>query len=65
MTRFKSKAVVEAVAEDKCRHYWLIETPQGHISRGVCKLCGVEKDFYNSVRHLLDDVQNARPGGVG
>ena len=63
--RFKIKAVEEAVAQDKCRHYWLIETPKGPISRGVCKLCGVEKDFYNSVRYLLGDIRNAKPGGGG
>lgn len=63
MMRFKIKAVEEAVAKGKCRHYWLIETPKGPISRGVCKHCGVEKDFYNSVRHLLDDGQNTKSRG--
>ncbi|MFC2033622.1 hypothetical protein ACFLUB_03815 [Chloroflexota bacterium] len=32
-----------------CKHYWLIESATGHKSRGVCKLCGAEKEFLNSV----------------
>ena len=34
-------------AEVKCRHYWLIESPQGPTSKGVCLLCGAEREFYN------------------
>lgn len=33
-----------------CIHYWLIESPNGPTSRGVCKLCGTESDFRNSVQ---------------
>ncbi len=35
-------------AEDKCRHYWIIESPNGPTSQGVCQFCGAVKDFYNS-----------------
>ncbi len=31
-----------------CYHYWLMESPDGSVSRGVCKRCGVEREFYNS-----------------
>lgn len=31
-----------------CRHYWIIDSPQGPTSRGVCKFCGAVKEFYNS-----------------
>ncbi len=34
--------------ENECRHYWIIESAQGPTSRGVCKFCGVEKEFHNS-----------------
>jgi hypothetical protein len=37
----------QPVARDKCRHYWIIESPNGPTSRGVCKLCGAEKEFQN------------------
>ena len=35
--------------KSECCHYWLIDSPNGAISKGICKLCGAEKDFYNSV----------------
>jgi hypothetical protein len=28
-------------------HRWVIETPNGPESRGVCKICRVEKGFKN------------------
>ncbi len=28
-------------------HRWRIEEPNGPVSRGVCKECGVEKQFKN------------------
>ena len=31
-----------------CRHYWNIEAADGPTSRGVCKVCGEEKEFLNS-----------------
>ena len=32
-----------------CAHYWIIESPQGPISRGVCKYCGAISEFSNYV----------------
>jgi hypothetical protein len=31
-----------------CRHYWVIESASGPTSKGVCKICGEEKEFQNS-----------------
>ena len=28
-----------------CRHHWLLEPPNGELTRGVCKLCSGEKYF--------------------
>jgi len=36
-------------AGDTCRHHWKIEEAQGPTSRGVCKLCGVEREFLNTI----------------
>lgn len=33
----------------ECHHYWLIESAKGQTSHGVCKICGVTKEFYNSI----------------
>jgi hypothetical protein len=43
-----------------CQHHWLIETPQGAVSRGRCKHCGEERDFRNSATdHLWEDESGA------
>lgn len=32
----------------ECRHHWVIEMPNGPLSHGRCKVCGLERDFYNN-----------------
>ena len=27
----------------QCAHHWIIETPDGPISKGQCQLCGEER----------------------
>lgn len=41
---------VESVNNSKetCRHYWVIESAKGPVSKGVCKFCGAQKEFHNS-----------------
>ncbi len=31
-----------------CTHHWLIDAADGHLSRGVCKLCQAVREFENS-----------------
>jgi len=38
----------QSAAKTTCRHYWVIETASGPTSRGVCKICGEEREFQNS-----------------
>jgi hypothetical protein len=38
-----------------CRHHWLIESPAGSTSVGVCKNCGARKEFYNSTPETVWD----------
>ena len=45
MPKSKSKRHVEA--EQACEHYWLIESPNGPTSAGVCQVCGETRDFAN------------------
>jgi len=35
---------------DKCKHYWIIESANGTISKGICKYCGEVGVFYNSLQ---------------
>jgi len=37
----------ETKAEEQCTHHWIIESPTGPTSRGVCKYCGAEREFAN------------------
>ena len=61
--RHKVKDIAEEglVAKDECHHYWLIESAEGPTSKGVCKFCGAEKEFSNS---LQDFVVVKRPNRV-
>jgi hypothetical protein len=34
----------------ECQHHWIIESPNGPVSMGVCKLCGVRSEFKNSIQ---------------
>ncbi len=45
----KKEVLEERLAKDECHHYWLIESAKGRTSRGVCKICGATKDFFNSI----------------
>ena len=38
--------VLEAI---KCRHEWMIDSPSGAFSRGVCLTCGEERQFQNYI----------------
>jgi len=42
-----------ATKKRQCRHHWLIESPQGRTSMGMCKLCGAQKEFSNSATDFL------------
>jgi hypothetical protein len=40
-----------------CRHHWVIDSPSGPASRGVCKVCGAVKQFSNvPVDSVWDDT---------
>jgi hypothetical protein len=48
------EAVVEEIAlEPVCQHRWVIETPNGETSQGVCRVCGSKKDFPNAAEDGL------------
>jgi hypothetical protein len=43
----------ETATQPECRHHWLIESPHGATSMGICKLCGSQKEFRNSAGDFL------------
>lgn len=44
-----NEAGIDGGVRAKCCHYWVIETPNGSNSRGICKFCKEERLFNNSV----------------
>jgi hypothetical protein len=52
----KKKAVeaeetTASVVEGGCVHHWVIDPPNGAVSKGRCKACGEEKEFRNSFEY--------------
>jgi len=43
----------EVAIQPECRHHWLIDSPHGATSMGICKLCGSRKEFRNSAGDFL------------
>jgi len=33
-----------------CVHHWVIESPNGATSRGICRRCGAAEDFENTIK---------------
>ncbi len=50
---------IEGIEAPSCRHHWIIESPAGNISLGVCKLCGAEREFYNSTPETAWDSDHS------
>ena len=46
----------------QCRHHWLIDTAGGPTSKGVCRLCGAERQFKNYLENAPwdDDEPSSR-----
>ncbi len=36
-----------------CTHHWIIETPEGPVSEGRCRICGEEREFANSAGFMV------------
>jgi len=52
-TAHQPAALKPEAKQKKCVHYWIIDFPDGPISTGRCKLCGMERQFFN----CLDSIE--------
>lgn len=43
------EVVEENASENECPHFWDIEAANGPSSKGVCRLCGETKEFFNAL----------------
>lgn len=41
-----------------CVHHWVIESPNGRESVGICKHCSTEKSFQNSNEQVMWEQTN-------
>ena len=41
--------IIPNMETQECKHYWLIEAASGPVSRGICKLCQLVREFKNTV----------------
>jgi hypothetical protein len=61
-------AVAEApqsTAEAQCVHHWVIDSPAGSTSTGVCRVCGERRVFSNYVSDFIfegDSAESLQPG---
>lgn len=37
--------------KDDCVHKWSIDSPSGSLSVGVCRVCGIQREFKNSIEY--------------
>ncbi len=58
----KKLPVTAEVEAPACAHHWIIASPEGAMSLGRCKRCGLEKEFPNSAEDGLwmRDVPESR-----
>ena len=49
MARRLKPAPSEPVDKESCPHHWVIESPAGPVSVGICKRCGARTEFTNYV----------------
>jgi len=41
--------ILKQAKSDLCCHHWVIQTAEGPLSEGVCRLCHAKREFKNSV----------------
>ena len=56
---------METKRDEQCVHYWVIDPPEGPVSRGTCKICGAEKEFRNFLSYSPWDNQSPSLTGFG
>ena len=55
VTATEGSAVEREVETRQCGHHWLIDSPGGPTSKGVCRLCGIERQFRNCLESVRWD----------
>ncbi len=48
-TAIATDTPVETMVENQCCHHWIIETANGPVSQGTCRICRETREFRNSI----------------
>ena len=48
-----------------CVHHWMIDSPSGTTSKGICKYCQSQRDFYNSPDYMREGGNQWKRQGEG
>lgn len=61
--------MVTQVLQESCTHSWMLASPNGPTSRGICAACGAEREFHNSFQDMErtnnSDIFGAAPRRYG
>ena len=60
MTEKETAETEEEEQISDCMHHWVIDSPNGPTSVGVCKVCGERSEFRNSMPGSGWDRENAQ-----
>ena len=47
-----NQAMLSEYIYSNCAHHWVIAVPDGPTSEGVCRRCGQQREFMNSVDYV-------------
>ena len=64
LSQTASQFTAEESTVPACCHHWIIETADGPISRGMCRLCFETREFRNSIVDMDKESQDKSPRGV-
>lgn len=56
----------QSTTETTCVHHWVIDSPSGSTSMGVCRICGERRAFANYVSDFIfegDSAESLPQGG--
>lgn len=68
--RLSNTAVVQPPvtgADQDCKHFWVIDSPSGPVSRGECQVCGETREFKNYLEaaSYWEDEPASEPAASG
>ena len=60
MSKTVESSIRKHVTKRKCHHHWVIDSPDGPTSTGICKYCGAAKEFDNYLPFSSWDEETAK-----